>query len=54
MAEVKDDLEKRMDVNPTPVNNNLNEEITVKKQLILLPYAGEKGCTLVKSLKKDL
>ena len=43
-----------MYVNLTPINNNLNEKITVKKQLMVLPYAGEKGCTLVKLLKKDL
>ena len=43
-----------MDVNLTAVNNNLNEEITVKKQLMILLYAGENDGTLVKSLKKDL
>ena len=43
-----------MDVNLTAVNNNLNEEITVKKQLIILLHAGENGGTLVKLLKKDL
>ena len=43
-----------MDVNLTAVNNNLNEEITVKKQLMILLYAGVNGGTLVKSLKKDL
>ena len=54
MTEVKDDLEKRMDINLTPVNNNFSKEITVKNQLIVLSYPGEKGSTLVKSLKKDL
>ena len=53
MTEVKDDLEKRMDINLTPVNNNFNKEITVKNQLIVLSYPGEKGRTLVKSSKKD-
>ena len=43
-----------MDVNLTPINNNLTEEITVKKQLMVLPYGDEKGFTLVKSLKNDL
>ena len=43
-----------MDVNLTAVNNNLNEEITVKKQLMILLYAGENGGTFVKLLKKDL
>ena len=43
-----------MDVNLTAVNNNLNEEITVKKQLMILLHAGENGGTLVKLLKKDL
>ena len=36
------------------INNNLNKEITVKKQIMVLPHGGEKGLTLVKSLKKDL
>ena len=30
------------------VNNN------IKKPMLILPYAGEKGCTLIKSLKKNL
>ena len=51
---LKDYLEKRMDVNLTPVNNNFNEEITVKNQLMVLPHPGEKGRTLVKLSKKDL
>ena len=43
-----------MDVNLTPVNSNLNEKITVKKQLMVPRCAGEKDCNFVKSLKKDL
>ena len=54
MTEVKDNFEKQTDINLAPVSNNLNEGITVTKQLLMLSYAGEKGCTLVKSLKKDL
>ena len=27
MTEVKDDLEKRMDINLTPVNNNFSKEL---------------------------
>ena len=47
----QDDFRKQKTVKPLPDTSVLND---VRKQTLLLPYAGQYGCTLVKSLKTHL
>ena len=40
---------------PTPhIKTTDSEKNNIRKPMMILPYAGEKGCTLIKSLKKNL
>ena len=40
---------------PTPhIKTTDSEKNNIRKPLMILPYAGEKGCTLIKPLKKNL
>ena len=42
-------------VPPIPhIQTTDSENNNIRKPLMILPYAGEKGCTLIKSLKKNL
>ena len=42
-------------VPPTPhAETTDGENNNMRKLIMILPYAGEKGCTLIKSLKKNL
>ena len=52
--EVKNDFNKQI-VPPTPhIETTDGEKNNIRKPMMILPYAGEKGCTLIKSLKKNL
>ena len=52
--EVNNDFNKQI-VPPTPhIETTDGENNNIKKPMMILPYAGEKGCTLIKSLKKNL
>ena len=48
---VQDDFTRKQTVEPLLDTDVLND---VRKQTLLLPYAGQNGCTLVKSLKTHL
>ena len=51
--EVKDDFNKQI-VPPTRHTETTDgENNNIRKPMMILPYAGEKGCTLIKSLKKE-
>ena len=40
---------------PTPhIKTTDSEKNNIRKPMMILPYAGEKGCTLIKPLKKNL
>ena len=50
--DVKNDFNKQV-VPPTPlIERTDSENNSIRKPMMILPYAGEKGCTLIKSLKK--
>ena len=52
--EVKNDFNKQI-VPPTPhIETSDGEKNNIRKPMMILAYAGEKGCTLIKSLKKNL
>ena len=52
--EVKNDFNKEI-VPPTPhIETTDDEKNNIRKPMMIPPYAGEKGCTLIKSLKKNL
>ena len=52
--EVNNDFNKQI-VPPTPhIETTDGENNNIKKPMMILPYAGEKGCTRIKSLKKNL
>ena len=52
--EVNNDFNKQI-VPPTPhIETTEGENNNIKKPMMILPYAGEKVCTLIKSLKKNL
>ena len=52
--EVKNDFNKQI-VPPTPhIKTTDSEKNNIRKPMMILPYAGEKGCTLIKPLKKNL
>ena len=52
--EVKNDFNKQI-VLPTPhIETTDGEKNNIRKPMMILPYAGEKGCTLIKSWKKNL
>ena len=52
--EVKNDFNKQI-VTPTPhIETTDSENNNIRKPMMILPNAGEKGCTLIKSLKKNL
>ena len=53
VTEVNNDFNKQI-VPPTPhIETTDGENNNIKKPMMILPYAGEKGCTLIKSLKKN-
>ena len=52
--DVKNDFNKQI-VPPTPhIETTDGENNNIRKPLMILPYAGEKRCTLIKYLKKIL
>ena len=52
--QVKNDFNKQI-VPPTPhIETTDGENNNIKKPMMILPYAGDKSCTLIKSLKKNL
>ena len=52
--EDNNDFNKQI-VPPSPhIETTDSENNNIKKPMVILPYAGEKGCTLIKSLKKNL
>ena len=52
--DVKNDFNKQI-VPPTPhIETTESENNNIRKPMMILPYAGEKGCTLIKSLEKNL
>ena len=52
--DVKNDFNKQI-VPPTPhIETTDSENSNIRKPMIILPCAGQKGCTLIKSLKKNL
>ena len=54
IIDVKNDFNKQI-VTPTPhIEATDSENNNIRKPMMILPYAGEKGCTLIKSLKKNL
>ena len=51
---LKNDFNKEI-IPPTPHKETTDaENINIRKPMMILPYAGEKGCTLVKNLEKNL
>ena len=54
VPEVKKNFKKQI-VPPTPhIETTDGENDNIRKPMMILPYAGEKGCTLIKSLEKNL
>ena len=52
--DVKNDFNKQI-VPLTPhIETTDSENNNIRKPMMILPYAGEKGCTLIKSLEKNL
>ena len=52
--EPKNDFNKEA-VPPTPyIATTEGENNKIRKTMMILPYVGEKGCTLIKSLKRNL
>ena len=52
--EVNNDFNKQI-IPPTPhIETTDGENNNIRKPMMILPYAGEKGCTLIKSFKKNL
>ena len=52
--DVKNDYNKQI-VTPTPhIETTDSENSNIRKPIMILPYAGEKGCTFIKSFKKNL
>ena len=52
--EVNNDFNKQI-VPPTPHTKTTDgENNNIKRPMMIVLYAGEKGCTLIKSLKNDL
>ena len=55
MNEVKNKHQRSDTRNPISIDNNIPvEEIEQKRHLLILPYQGDRGNTLVKSLQKRL
>ena len=53
VIEVKNDFDNQI-ISPTPHTETTDgESNNIRKAIMILPYAGEKECTLFKSLKKS-
>ena len=52
--EVKNDFNKQI-IKPTPYSETTEgKNSNIRKPMMIQPYAGGKGCTLIKSLKRNL
>ena len=52
--EVKNDFIKQIVTTTPHIETNDGENNNIRKPMMILPYAGEKGCILIKSWKKNL
>ena len=52
--EVNNDFNKQIVPHTPHIETTDGENNNFRKPMMILPYAGEKGCTLIKSLKKNL
>ena len=52
--EVKNDFNKQIEPGASHIETTDSEDNNIREPVMILPYSGKKGCTLIKPLKKNL